>query len=164
VYNEGTGEIINPDYLTAGLSYSNKMTDKISFGVTGKLISESIGTMKANAFAMDIGLQYHTEFGLDFGITMKNIGSEIKFDGTAIEFNSPIPYVNPNGTTRKTKLDMASAELPSSMNMGLAYKYRVTEMSQINVFGLYSKNGFELDRMNLGAELSFKNLLLLRTG
>ena len=140
------------------------MTDKINFGATGKIISERIGTMSANAFAFDIGLQYHTEFGLDFGITMKNIGSDIKFDGTAIEFNSGIPYSNPNATTRKTKLDMGAAELPSSMNMGLAYKYRLSEMGQINLFGLYSKNGFELDRMNFGGEFNFKNLLFLRGG
>jgi len=161
---EGTGEIINPDYLTAGVSYSNKMTDKISFGITGKIISENIGTMSANAFGMDIGLQYHTEFGLDFGITMKNIGTELQFDGTAIEFNSTIPYSNPNSTSRKTKLDMSSAELPSSMNIGLAYKYRLSEMGQINLFGLYSKNGFEVDRMNFGGEFNFKNLLLIRGG
>ncbi|MBN2279534.1 MAG: PorV/PorQ family protein [Candidatus Marinimicrobia bacterium] len=161
---EGTGQEITPDYLTAGLTYSKKLTNKVAFGSNAKIISENIGNMSATAFAIDLGLQYHTEFGLDFGITMKNIGTDMKFDGPEIEFNSDIPFANPNATTRKTKLDMASNELPTSMNMGLAYTRKFSDAVAASCYGQYSKNTLDMDRMNLGGEVNLNNLLFLRAG
>ncbi|MFP4546602.1 MAG: PorV/PorQ family protein [Fidelibacterota bacterium] len=161
---EGTGQEISPDYLTAGLTYSKKMTNKVSFGSNIKIISENIGNMSASAMGFDFGLQYRTNFGLDFGITMKNIGTDMTFDGPEIEFDSNIPFANPNATTRKTKLDMASAELPTSMNMGVAYTRKLSNAASVAVFSQYSKNTLELDKLNLGGEVNINNLLLLRAG
>jgi hypothetical protein len=60
---EGTGEILEPNYLTANVSFSRQMTDRINFGVNAKLISESVGDMTARAFAFDFGLQYRSDMG-----------------------------------------------------------------------------------------------------
>lgn len=161
---EGTGQTINPDYLTVGVTYSKKFSDRILFGTNVKMISENIGNMSAKAVAFDFGLQYVTPFGISFGIVMKNYGNEIKFDGTEIEFNSDIPFSNPNGTTRKTKLDMATHELPTSLNMGLAYDLKFGENNLIRAAGSYSNNSYELDQIKVGGEFGFNDMIFVRSG
>ena len=161
---EGTGEVLKPSFLTAGVTYSRRFTDRIAFGTNAKVISETIGMMSASAMAFDFGLQYVTPWGVAFGVTMKNIGTQIRFDGSGIEFDSPVPYADPNATTRKTRLDMASHELPVSMNMGLAYVYNLGGNMTLNLSGSYNNNAFELDNMLGGVELGIKDMLFVRAG
>jgi len=161
---DGTGEIISPNYLTASLTYSKRFTDRILFGTNAKVISERVGTMNASAVAMDVGLQYLTPFGVGFGVTLRNFGTEMQFSGEAIEFDSEIPGAGPNSTSRKTKLDMASAELPTSMNIGLSYKYDMNYFGNVNFSAVYNNNAFELDHLSFGAEYDIMNKLFVRAG
>lgn len=161
---EGTGDIIKPDFLTLNATYAKLLTDRIMFGTNAKLISERIGNMSASAVAFDFGLQYRSDINIDFGITLKNLGSSMKFSGTGIEFDSSIPYANPNATSRKTLLDMASSELPTSLNIGLAYRYNVTEEQKLNVTGLFANNGYALDQIIGGVEYSYRDFVFLRAG
>jgi hypothetical protein len=85
---EGTGDLITPQYLTFNLSFSKRLTSRIRFGLNTKFISESIGNMSATGWAWDFGIQYISDINLDFGIVLKNIGSNMQFDGTGIEFDS----------------------------------------------------------------------------
>jgi len=161
---EGTGEVVKPNFLTIATTFSKAFTDRINFGMNAKLISEKIGNMSATAIAFDFGLQYLSPIGIDFGVVMRNYGSKIRFDGTGVEFDSPIPYANPNATTRKTKLDMASHELPASMVMGIAYRYNFAEEHTLNATGVYNNNNFTLDQINTGLEYGYKDMFFLRTG
>ncbi|MCF7886254.1 MAG: PorV/PorQ family protein [Candidatus Marinimicrobia bacterium] len=160
---EGTGQSIEPTYMTVGVTYARRFTDRILFGANGKVIREDVGKMSASGIAFDLGLQYVTPFGVSFGVTMKNLGSEIKYDGTPIEFDSDIDYSDPNATTRKTKLDMASHELPASMSLGLGYNYDLGQMGQINVASSYNHT-YYLDKGRFGAEYVFNNMISLRGG
>jgi len=161
---EGTGEVLQPDYLTLSATYAKRFTDRILFGANTKIISEKIGTMSASAVGFDLGLQYLSQAGLAFGVTMKNIGSKIKFDGTSIEFDSDIPFANPSATTRKTKLDMASHDLPASMNLGLAYNYNISGLGKLNVCGVYNNYSYSYDEVSAGAEFALKDMLFARAG
>lgn len=161
---EGTGEQIQPDYITLGVTYSRRFTDKISFGINNKLISETIGSMSATAFAWDFGIQYKSDAGIDFGITLKNIGTELQFSGTGTEFDSNIPFANPNATTRKTNLDLASAELPTTFNIGAAYKLNIDEVQDVKIVGQFTNSSFALDHITGGLEYDYRNLLFVRGG
>jgi hypothetical protein len=161
---EGTGEVLSPDYITAGITYANRFTDRISFGTNLKVVSEKLGNMSASTVAFDLGLQYVSPFGIAFGVTMKNIGGDLQYDGNAHEFDSEIPWANPNATTRKTKLDLATHELPTSMNMGLSYMYNLGELGNLNLSGVYNNNSYELDHISVGAEFGLKDMLFLRAG
>jgi opacity protein-like surface antigen len=134
------------------------------FGINTKLISERIGNMSASAVAWDFGLQYRSDLNIDFGITLKNLGSTMQYDGTGIEFDSPIPYASPNATTRKTKADIASNELPTSLNMGLAYRYNLNEQNTVNVTTMYASNSFFSDQLMGGMEYNYDNFVFLRVG
>jgi len=161
---EGTGEVLSPDYITLGLTFSKMMTNRILFGVNTKLISERIGNMSASAVAWDFGLQYRSDLNIDFGVTLKNIGTNLQFDGTGIEFDSAIPFGNPNATTRKTKADIAANELPTSLNIGLAYRYNINEQNMLNVTTAYASNSFFSDQVIGGMEYSFDNFVFVRAG
>lgn len=161
---EGTGEILEPNYLTANLSFARQMTDRINFGINAKLISESIGDMQARAFALDFGLQYRSDMGLDFGFVMRNLGSKLQYTGTGIEFDSNIPFANPNATTRKTKLDMAAHELPTALDIGLAYRYSINELNGLNISGIYSNNNYSLDLLTGGLEYNYRETVFIRGG
>lgn len=162
---EGTGEILNPDYITATVSFSRAFSDRINFGTNAKLISEAVGDMQATAIAFDFGLQYVTPWGVSFGVVMRNFGSKIKFDGNSIEFDSDVPWsTDPAATTRKTKLDMAAHELPAGLDMGISYRLSLGTSQSLNVSSCYSSGNFSLNRINTGAEFNFNDLLFLRAG
>ncbi|MBU2573162.1 MAG: PorV/PorQ family protein [Elusimicrobia bacterium] len=65
-----------------GLSYARRATDRLSLGVTGKLVSVKIDDVSGSAFAADIGLRYRLDGGLpfpaDIALVARNIGSGLK--------------------------------------------------------------------------------------
>ena len=80
-----SGRTFSPTFFTLGLTYAKRLTDAISVGVTGKLITERIPQASANAFALDVGLQYWGLGGIDglgFGVAVKNVGSSMQYDGS----------------------------------------------------------------------------------
>lgn len=161
---EGTGEIIEPNYLTIGATYAKAFTDRINFGASAKVISEKIGTMSASAIGFDLGLQYVSPWGIAFGVAMRNIGSKIEFDGTGIEFDSSIPYSKQAATTRKTRLDLASAQLPTSLSLGLAYLYKLNDQMKLNFLGNYTNNSFTINQASAGVEATLMDMFIVRGG
>ena len=161
---EGTGENISPNFITLGLTYARQMTDRINFGVNGKVISEKIDDMSAMAVAFDFGLQYVTPFGFSLGVVMRNFGSSIEYSGTNVEFNSDIPWAAPSATTRKTALDMASHELPASLTLGAGYYYELGNVQGLNVSTAYVNNSYNNDQMSFGLEYNFKKMIFGRIG
>lgn len=161
---EGTGETLRPTFLTLNATYSRRFTDRIHFGLNAKLVTERIGDMQASAMAMDFGLQYSSPFGIDVGVVMRNYGSKLRFEGTSIEFDSDIPFANPGATTRKTKLDMASHDLPASLNMGAAYNYEINEMNGLRIAAQFSNNSYSLDSYKVGVEYNLDQMFFLRGG
>ncbi len=161
---EGTGEMIEPNFMTFGLTYAKRFTDRILFGANAKIIQENVESMSASGFGFDLGIQYVTPFGLSFGVTMKNVGSKMKYDGTDIEFDSEIDYADPNATTRITRLVMADSDLPASLNLGLGYNYEVNEMADINLAGTFANEAYGLQKLHFGGEAILKDMIALRGG
>jgi len=161
---EGTGEVVTPNFLTLNGTFAKAFTDRINFGMNAKMIMEKVGDMSATAFAFDFGLQYQSPIGVDFGVVMRNFGTRVKYDGTGIEFNSPIPWADPNATTRVTKLDMAASELPASLSLGVAYLYKLNEVHAFNVSGSYTSNSYGFEILNAGVEYGLKNTFFVRAG
>ncbi|MHB0995734.1 MAG: PorV/PorQ family protein [Elusimicrobiales bacterium] len=64
------------------LSYARRVTDRLSLGVTGKLVSVSIDEVSGRAAAADLGLRYRPELGLSFpvdlGLAARNFGTGLK--------------------------------------------------------------------------------------
>ncbi|MEO6696037.1 MAG: PorV/PorQ family protein [Ignavibacteria bacterium] len=162
---EGTGETYSPTYLTSGLSFARAMTDRISFGVTAKLIYNKISRETASGFAFDFGLNYNViGSGLKFGVALKNLGPAMKFSGPDLEqfFQPP---GTPSGTNNEPRsIDLSDFELPTALSLGLSYDFRLDKKNNLMVHGTFQNNSFSTDDYNLGLEYNFNKLIYLRGG
>jgi len=79
---EGTGEMISAQSYSAGISYARALTDRFSIGGNGKLVKEQIWHSSASGLAIDLGLQYTSNFNnLKLGMSISNFGSPLKLSG-----------------------------------------------------------------------------------
>ena len=87
----GTGDITGRDetgaltgdfsnyYAAYNLAYGKSFNDKLSLGLTGKMISAKLDDVSASAFAADLGTMYRMEKNLTLAATVTNMGSKLKF-------------------------------------------------------------------------------------
>jgi hypothetical protein len=162
---DGTGQIFSPTYVTLGLTYSRLLTDRISIGVTGNLISERIDRVSASGFAFSFGVQYSnfaSVNGLAIGVAVKNIGPSMTFDGSGLLRDAAITdNLRPSSPL---KIDASTDELPSIIELGVAYSYRFDDQNFVTGSALFQNQNMSDDEYKLGAEYSFDNLLFFRAG
>ena len=128
--------------ISASLTYSKMLTDRFSFGIGIKYVQEKIYLYKADNILFDGGVLYHTGFhSLRLAATLQNFGTNSKF----------INYV---------------FKMPSVLKLGASFElwgdYQSEYRSTIIVEAIHPNNADE--RVNLGTELSWKNIITLRGG
>jgi hypothetical protein len=160
---EGTGQFWSPTYLTASLSYARKMSDKILFGATLKVIYEEIASLSSTGFAADFGLQYIAgKSGLKFGVALKNFGPSMKFDGTGLD-----AYYEPSGTpTGSTpeprRVTLQSFNLPTTLELGISYNYPMGKKNSVELSTTFQNNNYSSDEYRLGLEYVYNKMVFLR--
>lgn len=162
---DGTGEIFSPTYFVAGLTYSRQLTDRIAFGVSVNVISESFAQVSGTGIAIDAGVQYNNLLaltGLDIGVTVKNIGPPMRYGGPGL-FVQAEAQGSQRGVTAY-KIEAASFELPSVIEIGAAYLLTPAEKSQLSISSTFQNNNFAYDEYRIGAEYSYDQMLFLRGG
>lgn len=162
---DGTGETFSPQHLVAGLSYSKQLTEKIGVGITGNLISEKLGQVSATGFAFNIGVIYSDLVGingLNFGLVMKNIGPQMKFDGAGLYTQANVTdYNRPPGFY---KIDAAPFEMPSTFELGVGYLPKFNEQNVVHISGNFAHNNFSGDEYKMGGEYGYNDLIFIRVG
>lgn len=74
-------------YASYNFSYGRALTNKLSLGLTAKMIQAKLDDVGAHAFATDLGVMYRYNSKLDLSSTLNNVGSKIKF----IDQSDPLP-------------------------------------------------------------------------
>ncbi len=162
---EGTGEQLNPSFVTFGVTYSRQMTDRINFGTTVKIVSEKILRTSASTFAFDFGLQYATSLkGLRLGIVLKNLGPNMQFDGSDLEIRVPPEGSEPSSRNQNFRAVAGSFELPSTLELGISYDMTFGESSVLTVGGNFLNHNFGLDQYGVSAEYVLNKMIFLRGG
>lgn len=162
---DGTGGVISPTVVNLGLTYARLLTDRVSVGVTGTLISERLGSVNATGVAFSAGVQYTglaDVNGLSVGVTVKNIGPQIQFDGDGL-----LRQANASDVLRPQtfyKVTATSNELPSIIEIGLSYNYTIAEQNSLNLSTVFQNNNFSADEYKVGLEYNFDDLFFLRGG
>ncbi|MBK6731211.1 MAG: PorV/PorQ family protein [Bacteroidetes bacterium] len=167
---EGTGATFRPRLSNFALSYSRKFADYLSGGLTIRGISENISDLKAFGVALDVGIQYitgpeeHPE-QMKMGVTLKNIGSPMRYGGDGITFRGNVP----EGTyTATVGFPTEYFELPSSLSIGLSYDFYFGTTNRLTAVGTFISNSFSKDQFGLGLEYGLKvkntEMFLLRAG
>jgi len=161
---EGSGATFSPSYFNLGLSYAHMFESKISVGVTAKIVNESISNAAARAFAIDAGVQYVTgeDDKFKFGISLRNVGSKMRFAGEGLSKQLPNPgpvsYSN-------TYYERANAyELPSQLNIGASYDWLLGPQNRLSLMGNFTSNAFSRDQLGGGLELSVGKNFGIRVG
>ena len=147
---EGTGEVLQPRFSTVGLTYSQRLTDRISFGTTVKYIHEGIKRETANGLAFDFGFQYKTQLqGFTLAVAMRNFGPDLKFDGADLErsvkLEDAIPSADPQASSRNFRTSLAPAELPTSVELGFAYEFFQGPMGKAVFSATFRNNNLATD-------------------
>ncbi len=162
---DGTGQIISPSYFILGLTYSKRLTDRISIGANFNVINESIDRVNATGFSFDFGVQYTDLFdvkGFAVGVVVKNLGPTMSFsgNGSIIQANDPTSQRGPTFY----EFAASSAELPSEIGLGLSYMKQFNEENSVMVSATFQNNNFTADDYKLGLEYSYKDLFFIRGG
>jgi len=161
---EGTGATFSPSVFNLGVGYAHMFENKVSVGVTFRMVSEGNTDVNAFGMAIDAGVQYVTgpQDNFKFGISLRNIGSPMKFKGEGLSETAP----NPNdGEYNITYFRRAQKfELPSTLNIGASYDFLVNPKNRVTVVGNFTSNSFSQDQVGGGIEYAFNEILMLRGG
>lgn len=163
---EGGKGTYSPQFINLGLSYARIFSNSIYGGLTVKVVSESISDVGAQGICFDAGIQYVTGFNedkdnLQFGITLKNVGPPMKFDGDGLSFRGIVPATNTNMTIEQRSEQF---ELPSLVGIGAAYDFRLAESHKLTLAASFTSNAFQKDHYAAGLQYAFKEYFMIRGG
>lgn len=162
---DGTGQTFKPQYLTVGLTYSRQLSERVAVGLTSNLISERLGDVSATGFSFDVGVLYDnlaSVDGLNIGIVVKNIGPEMKFDGTGLLTTATV--ADQHRPAALYQVQAAAFELPSSIQLGMGYKRQISDMVTLQGSTTFQSNNFSDDEYRIGLEGAYQDLLFVRAG
>lgn len=155
----------NASFFTAGLSYARQLTDRIAAGTTIKIVSEAIDDVSGSTIVFDAGMTYVVgESGLRLGVSLKNIGNELQYDGVGLTRTVRVPGQDPTANANTLAIESDGVQLPTLLNFGMAYSRDIGAGSVVTVLGNFRSNSFEEDQYAGGLELGFQDLVFVRGG
>jgi len=160
--DEGAGTY-SPSLININVAYARSFSNSIHGGFVLKIISESMADVSATGVAIDAGIQYITGPNDNFklGVSLKNIGTPMRFSGDGLSLKSLLPG---NANSFTTEWRSEKFELPAQLNIGLGYDFLIGELSRFTLAGTFVSNSFTRDQYVLGGELSLRDIILLRAG
>lgn len=130
-----------------GLSFARAFIDRFTGGFTLKFISDKLGDTDATGFALDIGTNFHTEFGgrpIAMSFVVQNLGAGLEHSGTGLDFtafprssdpDAPVSNVDPSPARFQTQ----SFELPVAFRVGVVYDVVSNAESRLSVLGEFNE-------------------------
>ena len=126
--------------FSMGFSASFSLTDNIDVGATGKFLYEKIFVDEASGYGIDFGLLYKLDNNWYIGSSILNIGS-------------------------MNELRSEPSKLPTTLRIGTSYIYSISpEFSALGAADVLKTLSDDLTHLNVGAELTYENLLSVRGG
>ena len=156
---EGTGETFSINNYSLGLSFSRYLTDKVSIGITNKIVHEDYYNHGYTTWALDLGTIYRTDFrGLKLGMSILHFAPEIQFDGSYIDFSDPKSY------EAEEERDFEEYSLPINFRVGASINLlEMPDHKVVMAADMIHPNN-NIEQYNAGVEYCMKNMIFLRTG
>ncbi|GBD87479.1 outer membrane protein transport protein [bacterium BMS3Abin03] len=149
----GTGQFFSFSDLAIAVTYSQKMTDKFSFGATVRYIEETLDKLKMRGVMIDLGTYYWTGLGSTrFAVVVSNFGAELAPDGEVVLVG------------KRKKSDWQSFAPPTMFRIGFAFEpyeskeHKLTTSLQLNHPNDNSEN------FAVGLEYVWNKILFIRGG
>jgi hypothetical protein len=162
---QGTGRSFIWNDLALGISWANSLTDRFSFGANISLINESIDLYdyEASAWAVDIGTLYITGFNsLKFGMSVRNFGPELDFEKNGKDATFDDYH---DGELLPEPESFRAYHMPLMFQMGISYDFFEELTNHKLMFAIDAVHPNDSsERLNLGMEYGFIDILFLRGG
>ena len=169
---KGTGNYFDASDVMVGLTYSARLVDFFSFGVTLKYITQNIYNETASALAVDIGTRLNTGYkGIKIGMALSNFGTRMALEGRDLQKTYD---PNPNNATNigvASNLKTETWELPVNFRVGIGWElmgkgdvmiYDQTNSIKIGIDGNHPNDGPE--NASVGIEYKWQDLIAFRSG
>lgn len=165
--NGGLGTY-SPRLTNIGLGYGRKFTERISGGVLLRVFSENASNIKAQGVAVDAGIQYKASWksadDTHFGVSIKNIGPDIKYSGDGLSIKRLNPKDNQEATINQR---VAKYNIPALINIGGSHDFKLDKTSETDFHTLtvstnFTYNAFSLNQLTFGGEYIYKNMFMVR--
>lgn len=149
----GTGRYFSFGDIAVALSYSRKMTEQFSFGVTGRFVEETLDMLKMRGFMVDIGTYYLTGLGsARFAVVVTNFGGDVSPSGSLETYD---------GTTVKS---FQSFSPPTLFKIGFAIEPFEMEGQRLTTsIELHHPND-NAENVHFGAEYAWNEMFFVRGG
>jgi len=152
----GSGEYFNYGDLFLGLTYSQKMTDRFSYGFTIKYVQETLADLNMTDMLMDLGTFYWTGFkSLRFCVSLVNFGPQARPDGS---------YMKPlrEGGEKESKYTLFSP--PTEFRIGSAIDLFEDSKAKTLLSAQLNHPVDNAENFVFGVEENLMDLLYLRGG
>lgn len=170
---EGDG-VYRPQFLNIQLGYAKQFSSHVNAGAAMTYVSEQVGNIGALGVAFEGGIQYVTgkRDNFHFGITLRNLGSNMRFTGTGFSVNADKPQSSPTFAVSQT-YPADKFSMPTYLNFGAAYDFYLDEnhlkkdsvpVHKLTAIANFQSNSFNNDYLGLGMEYAFKEMIILRAG
>ncbi|MEL6670786.1 MAG: PorV/PorQ family protein [Bacteroidota bacterium] len=154
---EGTGELFYATYLTAGLSYAQRLTDQFSWGVTAKFVQERLAEFTANTGVVDLGFLYATDFkDLRFAVMLQSFGPNSVLQGE-VELDTSF-------NARQVQLDPYPAPTIFKLGISLIPWKSADESQTLTTLLQLNHPNDNAENIRFGLEYSYRSLLFVRAG
>ena len=169
---KGTGLFYDAQDLAIGLTYGRRMVSYIYFGLTAKMIHQSIWNESATGFAVDLGLLLDTGIsGIKVAMVMTNFGTEMQMDGRDLirpYDQLPESTSNPDAVS---KLSTESWPLPTNLRLsvmsdiiGPDYSFMAVSDNRVTMIIDITHPNDNPEHYNAGLEYAYDEQFFLRTG
>lgn len=163
---EGTGERWGASDIAIAFTYARSLTDRFSIGGNIKYVQQKILNESANAFAVDVGLLFVTQFNdMKLGMSISNFGTDIQLAGKDLLQRVDMdPETLGDNETNVANLKTENWTLPLFFRVGLSMDVLKTRYSQLTLAVDALRPSDNTEILNVGGEFVFNNMFFLRGG
>ena len=169
---EGTGLKYGVQDLSINLAYARRITDRLSFGMSAKMIQLQAYNELAQAFAMDIGSILETDFyGLNIGMALSNFGGDLQFSGRDLIVDTDIDQDIDGNYNSDADLRTEPWPLPLMIRIGVGMDIIGSGQSVIKSSSSRLTLALDADHpndgpehLNGGLEYAYREIVFLRAG
>lgn len=149
----GTGNYFNYNDIAVGATFSRRMTDQFSFGVTVKYVRETIAELHTDAVLVDLGTFYYMGIGSSrFSVVVTNFGNNVKPQGS---------IQNGKGEEITSFQDFSP---PTMFRLGYAFEPWQDEDNRLTASIQLNHPNDNAENIRLGFEYDYATMFFLRAG
>lgn len=153
----GTGRKVSVNNTAIGLTYSQRLSEWFSAGITLKYIYEYMAEFTNSTATVDVAFLYETDLkDLQFAVMVQNFGGNSSLSNDGVEL--PVVF------NRNSNVELDANTLPNIFKMGASFKPWKQEKQSLLVAVELNHPNDNTENYRLGVEYEFMEMLYARAG